>query len=239
VNSETGQCEHPGRAAKFQQAPAGHLASQAQDRRSVIAAAMAGTVSAMKAGTGTTRLIILRGNSGSGKSSVAAGVRAGYGRGIALVGQDNLRRNVLRERDVAGAANISLIDTVARYALDHGFHVIIDGILDAARYEAMLAGLHRDHRGLSRLYYLDVPFDETVRRHATRPQAAEFGPREMASWYHELDLLPGGIEQIIPATNSLDDTVRQVIRDAGLASHQQTRVPAGPPQARRAHKTPR
>jgi hypothetical protein len=38
------------------------------------------------------------------------------GRGLALVGQDNLRRTVLRERDRPGAANIGLIELTARYA---------------------------------------------------------------------------------------------------------------------------
>jgi thymidylate kinase len=128
---------------------------------------------------------------------------------------------VLRERDTPGGANIGLIDTVARYALDHGFHVILDGILDSRRYGATLEALRRDHRGISYWYYLDVPFEETMRRHATRRQAAEFGRDEMQRWYREFDLLPGGIEQIIPASNSLDDTVQQVIRDAGLASQQQ------------------
>jgi hypothetical protein len=124
---------------------------------------------------------------------------------------------VLRERDVPGGANIGLIDTVARYALDHGFHVIIDGILRADAYAAMLDGLHRDHQGLSRFYYLDVPFEETMRRHQTRPQAAEFGRAEMSCWYRGRDLLPGGIEQVIPDANSLQATVRLVMDEAGLA----------------------
>ena len=179
-------------------------------------AAVAVTVGTMGAGSRSTRLIVVRGNSGSGKSSVAAGIRARHGRGIALVGQDNLRRIVLRERDVPGGANIGLIATVARYALNHGFHVIIDGILRADAYGAMLGALHRDHRGLSRFYYLDVPFEETMRRHATRPQAAEFGRPEMSCWYRERDLLPGGIEQVISAANSLEDTIRHVMHDAGL-----------------------
>jgi 2-phosphoglycerate kinase len=59
------------------------------------------------------RLIVIRGNSGSGKSAVAAEIRRRYGRGLALVGQDNLRRHVLREHDVAGGANIDLIDLTA------------------------------------------------------------------------------------------------------------------------------
>ncbi len=64
----------------------------------------------------------------------------------------------------------------------------------------------------------DTSFEETMRRHATRPQVAEFGEAEMRGWYRALDLLPGGVEQIIPATNSLEETVRQVMRDADLAA---------------------
>jgi predicted kinase len=188
------------------------------------AAADAGSVAWVSVGTESTTLIVLRGNSGSGKSSVAAEVRTRYGRGIALVGQDNLRRIVLRERDVLGGANIGLIDMVARYALDHGFHVIIDGILRAAAYGPMLDALHRDHPGVSRFYYLDVPFEETVRRHAGRPQAAEFGRAEMSGWYRERDLLPSRVEHVIPAASSLDTTVLQVMRDAGLACREQNLV---------------
>ena len=40
----------------------------------------------------------------------------------------------------------------------------------------------------------------------------------MSAWYRELDLLPDGIEQVIHAGMSLDDTVRRVMTDAGLAS---------------------
>jgi predicted kinase len=162
------------------------------------------------------RLIVLRGNSGAGKSSVAAGIRDRYGRGIALVGQDNLRRTILRERDVSGGANIGLLDLVARFALGRGFHVIVEGILRAAHYGPMLEVLHRDHQSVARFYYLDVPLEETLRRHASRPQAAEFGEVEMRTWYCERDLLPGGMEQIIPAASSLEDTVRLVMQDAGF-----------------------
>ncbi|MFE1934756.1 kinase [Streptomyces sp. NPDC059474] len=172
----------------------------------------------MRVGSATTRLIVLRGNSASGKSSVAAGLRARYGRGLALVGQDNLRRVVLRERDTPDAANIGLIDTVARYALDHGFHVVVEGILHAAHYGEMLDALCRDHLGHSHAYYLDVPFAETLRRHAMKPQADEYGEPEMRDWYRPLDLLPGGGETVIPAASALAETVERVMRDAGWAA---------------------
>src|ERR1044072_6591589 len=101
----------------------------------------------MRVGTEGNRLVVPRGNSASGKSSVAAGVGDRFGPGLPIVGQDNLRRIVLRERDRPGAANIGLIDTVARYALDAGYHVVLEGILYADHYGDMLARLRADHRG--------------------------------------------------------------------------------------------
>ncbi|MCX5215737.1 AAA family ATPase [Kitasatospora sp. NBC_00240] len=167
-------------------------------------------------GSQDTVLIVIRGNSGSGKSSIAAGVRARYGRGIAVVAQDNIRRTVLRERDTPGAANIGLINLVARHSLDHGYHVIVEGILAAAHYNAMLAALCADHRGRSHRYYLDVPYRETVRRHATRAQATEFSPEDMAGWYRHLDLLPDGAERIIPSESRLADSVQRILDDTAL-----------------------
>ena len=167
-------------------------------------------------GASGPKLIALRGNSASGKTSVAAEIRSRYGRGIAIVSQDQLRRIVLRERDVPGAVNIGLIDAVARYSLDHGYHVIVEGILYAAHYGDMLSALRADHRGGSWFYYLDVPFEETLGRHATKSQAAEYGAAEMSAWYRDKDLLPDGIEQVIPADSSLEQTVERVMTDAEL-----------------------
>jgi hypothetical protein len=136
---------------------------------------------------------------------------------VAIISQDYLRRTVLKERDTPGAINIGLIDLVARYALDHGRHTVIDGILSAARYAGMLTALRDDHRGQSRFYYLDIPFEETIRRHATKPQAAEYGRAEMTAWYRDKDLIPGGFEQVIPQDMTLDRIVARVMEDSGLA----------------------
>lgn len=176
--------------------------------------------SAVRAGAGTgstdTVLVVVRGPSGAGKSSTAARIRSAYGRGLAIVGQDLLRREVLRERDVAGGANIGLIGLVASHALDSGFHTVVEGILDAGRYGAMLTDLVAGHRGRSFLYYLDIGFDETVRRHATRPLSAEVSAEQMAGWYRPLDLLPGGVEHVIGEDSTLDGTVTRILTDTAL-----------------------
>jgi hypothetical protein len=174
----------------------------------------------------SARLIVIRGNSASGKSAVAAEIRRRHGRGLAIVGQDNLRRQVLRERDVPGAANIDLIGLTARFALDRRFHVIVEGILYADHYGEMLTALIADRAGSACAYYLDVPWAETLRRHASKPQAAEYGEREMRAWYRERDLLPGGLEQVIPDGSALDETVRRIMAESGLADGRE--CPEGP-----------
>ena len=175
----------------------------------------------MGIGSGHTRLIVLRGNSGSGKSTVAAALREAYGRGVAWVSQDLIRRTILKERDQPGGVNIGLIDQVTRYSLEHGYHVVLDGIFYADRYEPMLADLARDHLGISRFYYLDVSMAETLRRHATRPQAAEFGADDMRCWYRPRDLLGGIRECLIPETSTLQETTSLILADTELLHHQQ------------------
>jgi predicted kinase len=171
----------------------------------------------VKAGSESTTLIVIRGNSASGKSAIAAEIRARCRAGIAIVGQDHLRRAVLKEKDKPGAANIGLIDLVTRYALDHEYTTVLEGILYVAHYGEMLIRLRDDHLGRSLFYYIDIPFEETLRRHAGKPQAAEYGRPEMSQWYRDKDLLPGGIEDIIPADSSLEDTVQQIMVKAELA----------------------
>ncbi|WP_433259453.1 AAA family ATPase (plasmid) [Streptosporangium sp. CA-135522] len=170
---------------------------------------------------------MLRGNSGSGKTSIARALQAARDRDLAVVGQDAVRRDILRERDVPGGANIELIDTIARHCLERGYHVLIEGILYADRYAPMLAALRRDHAGPSCCFYLDIPLAETLRRHTTRPQRSQFSGEQMRQWYRERDLLPEGGETIIGKDSSLETTVQQILRVSGLAAAGE-RVVSGP-----------
>jgi AAA domain len=170
----------------------------------------------VRCGSSATTLILIRGNSGSGKSTVAGRIRAQRD-GVAIIGQDYLRRVVLKDKDRPGAANIGLIDLVTRYALDAGYTTVLEGILSTAHYGDMLARLLGEHIGRSFCYYMDVPFEETVRRHATKPNAHEFGRAEMASWWRDRDLLPGGLEQVLPADLSAEMAAERILSDAGMA----------------------
>jgi ABC-type phosphate/phosphonate transport system ATPase subunit len=163
-----------------------------------------------------SKLIVIRGNSGSGKSSTARTLRDLGGRGVALVEQDYLRRIVLREHDVPDGANIGLIAQTVRYALHHEYHVILEGILYTAHYEAMLEALVRDHRGEAYHYYFDISFEETVRRHTESPRAGDFTPAQMRAWYIERDLLRFTNERVIPESATLEQTVDRIAAETGL-----------------------
>ncbi|GAA1936653.1 hypothetical protein GCM10009837_73450 [Streptomyces durmitorensis] len=97
-----------------------------------------------------------------------------------------------------GGANIGLIDMVVRYSLDAGYHVVVEGIL----------------------YYLDIPIEETVARHASKADPdylAQVTERELRAWYRERDLLPDGVETVIGADSTLADRVERIMCDTGLA----------------------
>lgn len=168
-------------------------------------------------GSVDTRLIVLRGNSASGKSTTAQAIRDRYGYGLAIVGQDNLRRIVLREPDHLGCVTIGLIDLTTRYALDHGYHVVLEGILRVDHYGEMLLRLKQEHRGTSRFYYFDISFEETLRRHTTKPQTAEYGETEMRTWYRPGSVVSGLDEQCILEATPLDEAVDQIMKESGLS----------------------
>jgi hypothetical protein len=165
-------------------------------------------------GSLSTRLVLLRGESGSGKSSVAAGLRAARPAGtLAVVSQDQLRREVLGGGAESHDVAVGLIDLTVRHALGHGFDVVLEGILGASRHGEMLRQLHDDHRGVTRCYLYDLSFDETLRRHHMRPQAADFGEAEMRAWWSGFQPIAGLDELVLGADLSLEESILRIRRD--------------------------
>ena len=72
---------------------------------------------------------------------------------MAIIGHDVLRREILHVRDHPGALSVPYIDLSARFALDNGLDVVIEGILHSESYGEMLTRLRNDHIGVTRCYY--------------------------------------------------------------------------------------
>lgn len=162
-------------------------------------------------------LVVLRGNSGSGKSTVAQGLRDAVSDNVVWIEQDYVRRIVLAE---AGGEQQPLtavmIEAMARCALGGGYVVVVEGILDAKRYGAMLQRLHETRPGRAGYYYFSIPFDETVRRHATRPLTDVVSAEEMRGWYRHNDALDFVDEQVVDSDATARATVQRITEDCSL-----------------------
>ncbi len=163
---------------------------------------------------------MIRGNSGSGKSTTAREVRRRYGRGAALVEQDYLRRVLLREHGGTAHEPVApaLIDATVRTTLGFGYHVILEGILDSAGHGTMLRRLVADHPGPTAVFYLEVSFAETVRRHHRRAEPIPVSEDQMRQWYADRDLLGLPGEHVLPESSTFDESVAAVLHLSGLTS---------------------
>lgn len=173
-------------------------------------------------GSERSRLIIIRGNSGSGKSQLAHAIRAARPRGVAIIGQDVLRREILHVRDHPGALSVSYIDLSARFALDNGLDVVIEGILHSESYGEMLTQLRDDHVGVTRSYYYELALDETLRRHRTKALSAEVAEADVASWHRRDDRVTDLDESVFDMDVSAADALGRVLEDAGWSAQADT-----------------
>lgn len=132
-------------------------------------------------------LIILRGNSGSGKTTIAKELQKKFGRNTMLISQDMIRRDMLRVKDGENTLALPLMKELLMYGNKHSEIVILEGIMYADWYKSLfeLAIQLYDTRVYS--YYFDLPFDETLKRHQTKPNRNDFGEKEMRSWWKEKD----------------------------------------------------
>ncbi len=158
------------------------------------------------------KLVIIRGNSGSGKSTIARRIRDELGEKVMFLQQDVLRRDILKIEDRLGNPVIGLMNQLAIYGNDTGYDVIIEGILSEKKYGSMLRALAEEF-GKSYVYYMDISFDETLRRHSLRHKFNDFGEVEMREWWIEKDYLGFENERILGDELSEDELVTLVLDD--------------------------
>ena len=158
-----------------------------------------------------SKLIILRGNSGSGKTTIAKSIQDHFGTGTLLVSQDTIRRDMLKVHDRDGNLSIDLIRQVAEYGKDRCKYVIVEGILNKKRYGDMLQHLIDFYNGKAVTYYFDLSFEETVKRHNTRSKRLEFGEDKLRLWWTPNDYLGVDGERKLINGMSHEDVVKLII----------------------------
>ncbi|WP_414049138.1 AAA family ATPase [Macrococcus animalis] len=142
------------------------------------------------------KLIIIRGNSASGKTSTAKLLQDKLGEGTILVSQDMLRREMLRVKDKVGNVSTELLRTMIVFGMTHCKYVIVEGILTKSKHGDMLIEMINKYQNDAYVYYFDIPFEETLKRHQYKKNV-DFGETEMRQWFLDKDLLGIDNEYVI------------------------------------------
>ena len=142
------------------------------------------------------KLIILRGNSGSGKTTVARLLQEKFGSNTMRISHDMVRKEILYTWSREGIEkSLPLMTELLRYGRQHSEVTILEGILPCPEYLPLFAAALEEYGQDIYSYYYDLPFEETLRRHSTKPNREAFGEAEMRRWWKEKDYL-----NIIPQT---------------------------------------
>lgn len=157
------------------------------------------------------KLILLRGNSGSGKTTVSKMLQRAFGHNTLLLSQDVIRRDMLYTRDSLGNQTVSLLTHLLEYGKAHCEITILEGILDAQFYRPLFERAVALYGSHIYAYYYDLPFEETLLRHGTKPNHLEFGENEMRQWFKEKDFLPMIHEHVFSKDISAEQAVRFIL----------------------------
>jgi adenylate kinase family enzyme len=159
------------------------------------------------------QLILLRGNSGSGKTTAGKALQRKFGHGTMLISQDVVRREILFVKDGPDTYAIQLLIDLTSYGKKHCKIVILEGILNSKWYKKLFEKLLKEFGDQIFAYYFNIPFEETLKRHKHKPNAHEFGEKEMREWWNEKDLLEIIPEVCLNEELSLNEIVDMVYHD--------------------------
>lgn len=162
-----------------------------------------------------SQLVIIRGNSGSGKSSLAQALQTYYKNACLVVSQDLIRRQCLSEFGQSGTLTISLVEQMAHFGYENDLIVILEGFYEKDKYGDMLERLRTLFGQQTLAFYYDISFEETVRRHQTRDKRHDFTPEDMKRWWRDKDYLEWENEVFITEQMSLEEMTQLIINQLG------------------------
>ncbi|MGJ5713055.1 kinase [Staphylococcus auricularis] len=159
-------------------------------------------------------VILIRGNSGSGKTTVAKEIHHLLGPVTLYISQDVVRREMLKVKDKPNNLAIGLIEQILDYGMRHCDFVILEGILSENKYGDMLRNTLKQADKVF-AYYYDLSFEETLRRHQTKGNT-DFGEKEMRSWFTPHDTIGLENESIVDDNMTKEDMIQRIMEDLKL-----------------------
>ena len=159
------------------------------------------------------KLIVLRGNSGSGKTTATKALQERFGPNTMLISHDMVRMQMLHVWGREGVLrSLPLLVELLRYGRRHSEVTILEGILPAGDYGPLFEAALEAYGTDIFAYYYDLPFEETLLRHRTKPNRNDFGEEEMRRWWLGRDLLPMLRETVFTKEVGLEEAVETIYR---------------------------
>lgn len=155
-------------------------------------------------------LIVLRGNSGSGKTTIAKELQHKFGGNTMYISQDMIRREMLWVKDGENTLAIPLLKELLIYGNQNSNVVILEGIMYADWYKSLFELARELYRENIYAYYFDIPFEETLKRHQTRTKSEEFGEEALRRWWREKDYSDVLAENAITAERDQAGIVQEI-----------------------------
>ena len=170
------------------------------------------------------KLIIIRGPSGTGKSTVSKAV-VGCIRSLinnpccAIIDQDYFLNTIPGNQAFCKELCADMILQCAIACRNKGYDVVLEGILNVVYYSDLFRNL-MDVFGVENVtfYYLDISLEESQQRHLLRDKAKDFTADRMVNWYKSASPTNYTNEIIINSSTSSVLESTQVIMDNYLRS---------------------
>lgn len=105
-----------------------------------------------------------------------------------------------------------MIEHNTKSALTAGYNVILEGILSVNSYQKIIQELINFHSGESFIFYFDISFKETLKRHKTKKERSEYGEKEMKEWYPFSHRSNHEVEIIISENLSEDEIYSKIVQ---------------------------
>lgn len=163
-----------------------------------------------------SKLIVLRGPSGAGKSTVAQLLHKSVAHKSALIEQDYYRHSMFNNphSDIEAPRYVMFAGVLA--ALDHGYDVILEGIMSMGKYRPYFDELLAQHPDKNHFFYFDVSFEESVRRRQARPKDDELSDAKIHEYYLRSGASEYPGEIIIPEQSTAEQSLALIAAKCAL-----------------------
>jgi hypothetical protein len=160
-------------------------------------------------------IIIIRGPSGVGKSTVAKALMEKTSRPTVLVDLDHYRFSFVNPPPKDHDLEYEMSASDVSIGLELGFNVIFDGNFSAGADDPFLEKLFAKHPEGNYIFYLNASLRETLERHKTKADP-RIGTDKMKEVYKYASPTGHKQEVVIPEESTLGQTVAKIRRITGI-----------------------